>query len=181
MKALGWGVEGDAWRWRRRLFVWEVGSVEELRFYFIMFGVHITLLLPRRQVLDIDDQYCAGGCGSTETSTHLFLHYIHFSSVWNHILRWLGVVLALPNDVTRQFTQFHHFGGVTKSRQSILQVIWFATVWEIWKERNNKIFKAKDSPIIQVVDRIKLLTFKWLKVKFPTLIFNYHGLVHLLY
>jgi hypothetical protein len=25
-----WGVEGDAWRWRRRLFAWEEESVEEL-------------------------------------------------------------------------------------------------------------------------------------------------------
>jgi len=64
---------------------------------------------------------------------------------------------------------------VTKSRQSILQVIWLATVWEIWKDRNNKKFKATDSSILQVVDRIKLLTFKWLKVKFTTLPFNYHG------
>ena len=31
MRALGWGVEGEAWRWRRRLFVWEEESVGELR------------------------------------------------------------------------------------------------------------------------------------------------------
>ena len=131
--------------------------------------------LHRRRVLDFDDQFCVGGCGSAKTSTHLFLHCMHFSLVWNHILQWLGVVTVLPNDITGHFNQFQHFGGVTKSRQSILQVIWLATVWEIWKDRNNKNFKATDSSILQVVDRIKLLTFKWLKVKFTTLPFNYHG------
>jgi len=126
-------------------------------------------------VLDFDDQFCVGGCGSAKTSTHLFLHCMHFSLVWNHILQWLGVVTVLPNDITGHFNQFQHLGSVTKSRQSILQVIWLATVWEIWKDRNNKNFNATDSSILQVEDRIKLLTFKWLKVKFTTLPFNYYG------
>ena len=131
--------------------------------------------LHRRRVLDFDDQFCVGGCGSVETSTHLFLQCMHFSLVWNHILQWLGVVTVLPNDIARHFHQFHHLGGVTKSRKSILQVIWLATVWEIWKARNNKVFNAIDTSILQVVDRIKLLTYQWLKGKYTTLPFNYHG------
>jgi hypothetical protein len=65
--------------------------------------------------------------------------------------------------------------SAAKSRHSILQVIWFATVWEIWKERNNRIFNAKESSIMQVVDKIKSLTYRWLKEKLVTLPFNYHG------
>ena len=30
MRSLGWRVEGEAWRWRRRLFAWEEESVGEL-------------------------------------------------------------------------------------------------------------------------------------------------------
>jgi len=95
--------------------------------------------------------------------------------VWNLIFQWIGVVTTLPQDVTGFFDQFSLSGGVNKSRQSILQVIWFVTMWEILKERNNIIFNAEDSSIMQVVDKIKLLTFKWLKEKFATLPFNYHG------
>ena len=131
--------------------------------------------LHRRNVLDFDAQMCVDGCGLTESSTHLFLHCSLFGSIWNHIFHWLGVVSVFPQDVTRFFKQFSLLGGVSKSRQSMLQVIWFATTWEIWKEMNNIISNAKESSILQVVDRIKLLTFKWLKVKFPTLSFNYHG------
>jgi len=50
----------------------------------------------------------------------------------------------MPLDVAGHFTQFSFFGGATKSRRSLLQVIWFATMWEIWKERNNRIFNAKE-------------------------------------
>ena len=31
MRALGWGDEGEVWRWKRSLFVWEKESVGELR------------------------------------------------------------------------------------------------------------------------------------------------------
>jgi len=33
MHSLGWGVEGAAWRWRRRLFAWEDELVGELSFF----------------------------------------------------------------------------------------------------------------------------------------------------
>ncbi|XP_024640724.1 uncharacterized protein [Medicago truncatula] len=209
MRVLGWEEEGEAWRWRRRLWAWEEELVGELRLLLqnVSFQVHLDhsvmsislwhkevplkvvlfawrLLrdrlptkdnLHRRHVLGVDDQYCVGGCGLVETSNHLFLHCNIFGSVWNYIFQWIGIATVMPFDVTGLFKQFTLLGGFSKSRQSILQVIWFATLWEIWKERNNRFFNSKDSPIIEVVDRIKLLTFKWLKVQYANLPFNYHG------
>jgi len=29
MYSLGWGEEGEAWKWRRRLFAWEEEKVQE--------------------------------------------------------------------------------------------------------------------------------------------------------
>jgi hypothetical protein len=40
----------------------------------------------------------------------------------------------MPNNAPNHFNQFSFLGGVAKSKQNILQAIWFATVWEIWKE-----------------------------------------------
>jgi len=90
-------------------------------------------------------------------------------------LQWLGVVAVLPIEAASHFYQFSFLGGAAKSRWSILQVISFATVWEIWKERNNRIFNAKECSILQVVDKIKSVTYMWLRVKFTSLAFNYHG------
>ena len=73
------------------------------------------------------------------------------------------------------FNQFSLIIGASKVRRSVLQVIWFATVWEIWKERNNRIFNNKQSSVMQVVDKIKSLSFMSLKAKFASLPFNYHG------
>ena len=40
---------------------------------------------------------------------------------------------------------------------------------------NNMIFNDKECLVLQVTDKIKSLAFRSLKVKFPTLPFNYHG------
>ena len=239
MHSLGWGSEGRAWRWRRRLFVWEEELVGELKFLlqnvtlqvdrvdrrlwrletssvytvrsaykFLNANVAVDQAVPvsslwhknvplkvvifawrlfrdrlptkdnlsRRHVIDTDAQPCIGDCGEMETSSHLFLHCDFFGYVWNFILRWLGIYYVMSCDVSSHFIQFSFIGGAAKSKQYILQVIWFATVWKIWKERNNRVFNDKKCSIQQVVDKIKSTTFMWLKGKYANLLFNYHGL-----
>ena len=106
-----------------------------------------------------------------------FLNYVigSFERSPLKIYRWLGVSAVAPSQVLAHFTQFSVSGGIGNKRRSITQVIWFATVWEIWKERNNRLFNDKQSTVTQVVDKIKSLTFRWLKAKYVTLPFNYHG------
>jgi len=43
MSQLGWGEGGEAWRWRRRLFVWEEEIVGEL----ILLLAHVTLQVTK--------------------------------------------------------------------------------------------------------------------------------------
>lgn len=40
---------------------------------------------------------------------------------------------------------------------------------------NNRLFTDKICSVIQVVDKIKSITFMWLKARFITLPFNLHG------
>lgn len=96
--------------------------------------------LHHRGVLDRDSRLCVAGCDFVESSRHLFLHCNTFGSVWYLIYRWLGISGIVPSQVSAHFTQFSGSGGIGNKRRSITQVIWFATVWEIWKERNNRLF-----------------------------------------
>jgi len=131
--------------------------------------------LLRRGVIANEARLCIAGCGSEETSDHLFLHCNIYGSIWYTIYRWLNLSSVLPFTVGDHFNQFPALGGLARTRLSILQVIWFATSWEIWKERNNRIFNDKHCSILQLVDKIKSLSFVWLKAKFPSLSLNYHG------
>jgi len=107
--------------------------------------------LIRRGILDSDDSLCVGG--SMETSPHLFLHCQFFGEVWHFIHLCFGVYSVIPN-VPADFVG----GNCSKGRLSILQLIWYATVWKIWKERNNRIFNGKECSTYQIVDKIKSLT-----------------------
>jgi hypothetical protein len=104
-----------------------------------------------------------------------FYIVIFFGSIWHLIYKWIGIWTAVPNYVLDHFNQFSFSGGIARTRCSIVQVIWFATMWEIWKERNNRLFNDKVCSVLQVVDKIKSLAFTWLKAKFASLPFIYHG------
>jgi len=238
MCQLGWGVEGQAWSWRRRLRAWEEEAVGELTlllqnvslqvdstdtwcwkletshifsvrsaytaltsesiaspmaavttpchaqaplkvvlFAWRMFRERLPTKdnLLHRGVITFDYRLCLAGCNSVETTIHLFLHCPTFGSVWQYLLRWLGFSTALPLGVIDHFNQFSSDNGTVKGRRAILQVICLATTWEIWKERNNRLFNGKQTSILQVVDKIKSLAFMWLKEKHPTLPFNLHA------
>jgi len=58
--------------------------------------------------------------------------------------------MVIPFVVGDHFNQFTIAGGVARARQSILPIIWFATTWEIWKERNNRLFNEKKCSVMQV-------------------------------
>ena len=74
--------------------------------------------LLHRGAIDHDSRMCVARCGLEESSHHLFLH--------------CNVVVAVtPYYVSDHFNQSSYSGGISKVRRSIIQVIWFATVWEI--------------------------------------------------
>ena len=131
--------------------------------------------LLRRGVINHASQTCVAGCDLVESSSHLFLHCNILGSVWHSIYRWIGVPVTNPFSVPDHFNQFSYSGGIGNKRRSLLQVIWYATVWKIWKERTDRLFNGSESPVLQVVDRIKAISYMWLKEKYITLPFNYHG------
>jgi len=104
--------------------------------------------LLMRGVITNESRLCVVACDSEKNTAHLCLHCPFFGSVWYHIYRWLGISTASPLRVGGHFNQFIFVGGVSKARRSILHVIWFASVWEIWKERNNRQFKGKECTVV---------------------------------
>ena len=116
--------------------------------------------LIRCGVIAVEERLCVGGCGMLETSSHLLLHCRTFGEVWHFIHNWLGVCSVLPNAPADHFLQFNSIGGnCFKVWMSILHLIWYATIWEIWKEINNMLFNDKECSIPQIMNKIKSLTF----------------------
>jgi len=114
------------------------------------------------------------GCGEPKSATHLFLDYDTFSSLWAQVLLWLGISSVLSGDIRHHYTQFTNMAGLPRVTHSFLRIIWFASVWAIWKERNNHVFQNTVSDSSIIAEKVKLNSFLWLKSKQSIFIYSYH-------
>jgi hypothetical protein len=131
--------------------------------------------LLRRRVLHSNETTCVSGCGNTETVSHLFLGCPIFGSLWYHVWQWLGISSVSSVDIRQHFNQFTGLPGMPRNTRLYLKVIWFATVWAIWKERNNRLFQTTVSDPSVLADKVKLNSFLWLKSNKANFSFSYHN------
>lgn len=129
--------------------------------------------LERRRVLHHEDSTCIGGCDSQETMAHLILGCPVFGSLWHLIYQWVSVSFISPESVADHLHQFGHLPNVPRFTHTFLKVIWHATAWVIWKERNNRIFSNIIREVVQLSESVKLLSYSWLKANLPFIAFSY--------
>ncbi|GAU19692.1 hypothetical protein TSUD_78170 [Trifolium subterraneum] len=135
--------------------------------------------VPTRSILEICGLLgmdlpweCVGCVGSVESSIHLFLHCPSAMLVWKEVFRWLGVMIVIPPSLFSLFEILRGSARNAKIGQGFV-MIWHATLWCVWKARNNSIF-ANDSFIpLVIVDEIKVLSWKWClaRLKVPAYLF----------
>jgi len=97
--------------------------------------------LMHRRVIQPENAVCASGCGQRETTNHLFLACNIFSSLWYQVWHWLGISSMMPSDISHYYLQFTNMAGLPKVTHSFLRIIWFASAWVLWEERNICIFQ----------------------------------------
>jgi hypothetical protein len=103
---------------------------------------------------------CVGCVGNVETSNHLFLHCPCAMKIWGGIFKWLGVHIIIPPSLPTLFEVLKGSARNPKIRKGYL-MIWHATLWAMWKARNNAIFSSGTFLPDQVVDDIKVISWKW--------------------
>jgi len=237
MKGRGWGIDGEAWVWRRRLFAWEEEYVREcsllLHNIVLQDSVHdtwrwaldpipgytvrgayrfitttgdmvdrslvddvwhrhvpskVSLLvwrllrdrlptrgnLMRHGVLPSSDVLCVVGCDCIESATHLFLHCTVSAGLWVLVLNWLDISFVHDGEFQHHFLQFTKMAGMPFSTQVFFRIIWFATIWVLWRERNNRVFKNIVSSHVALIEKVKLHSFLWLKSKQVAFDYSFH-------
>jgi len=73
---------------------------------------------------------------------------------------------ADPSTMVDHFIQFGTSANLAKSRCSFMHLVWFASSWVIWKERNVGLFCAKENTPSQLLENIRVLSYSWYKAKF---------------
>jgi len=129
--------------------------------------------LVKRQILQPNAQLCVGGCGMMEDAKHLFFSCDFFGKLWYGISHWLRYHIVFPEHVSDHLYQFGTLGGFFKRNRSTFNLIWLSCVWVIWIERNAWVFHQKEVPLHQLLDKIKLQSYWWLKANRPNFAFSY--------
>ncbi|KAK2423985.1 hypothetical protein QL285_034394 [Trifolium repens] len=104
--------------------------------------------LVRRHIIPPDASLCVIGYGGVETAHHLFLSCPVFAPLWSLVPSWIGISSAYLLMLHDHFFQFTYSAGGSRARRSFMQLLWLCCIWVIWHERNNRIFKAKESPVL---------------------------------
>ena len=104
--------------------------------------------------------------GLLETGPHLCLHCPFARAVWHQILVWEGLSLVAQADPTH-FSSIKDWWEATssplpKNQKRDFNGLMIYTLWNIWKERNRRIFENSALTPIQLALKIKedVCTFK---------------------
>jgi len=96
-----------------------------------------------------------------ETALHLFLHFDMASLVWLKLMMWLDCwFLTQPNFFVHW--KCWSVGGRVKKVTKGLWLIRHTTIWVMWKKRNDKILKGINFKVDELVEEIKMLSWRWM-------------------
>ncbi|GAU13096.1 hypothetical protein TSUD_173960 [Trifolium subterraneum] len=99
-------------------------------------------------------------CLFVESVDHLFVSCDRISSVWYRVSRWLGIEYVSPNSIMQVFESFFGLGVGCRVRLGLI-LVWHDIVWAIRTSQNDIIFVGGSSTIDNIVDRVKLSSWKW--------------------
>ncbi|RHN69914.1 hypothetical protein MtrunA17_Chr3g0129951 [Medicago truncatula] len=111
---------------------------------------------------------------SFQSAEHLFLHCSMAGYLWALVSNWLGISFVYAGELRHHCLQFTKMAGMPLLTYSFFRVIWFATIWVIWKERNNRVFQNTGSELFNLIEIVKRYSFLWLRSKQVAFAYSYH-------
>jgi hypothetical protein len=80
--------------------------------------------------------------------------------VWYEVFRWLGVVLVMPPSIFQLFDCLSVSAKNIKMRRGY-RLVWHTAIWTIWNARNNFIFDKVKKELMEIVEDIKVMSWRW--------------------
>jgi hypothetical protein len=136
-----------------------------------IFGWRLLLeKLPTREalfdkgiIINSTDKNCAFCSNHGESIAHVFIHCNLSTNVWRRIFIWMGLNFNNSNSVQEHFLIF---GDLIKSKATKVNIKhchtnWLATMWCLWRARNNIVFREDRVTIDSLVDQIIYMSWFW--------------------
>ena len=114
-----------------------------------------------------NDYFCSLCIRNLETADHLFMECNFSLQVWDRVATWIREPLMAPANwrTTHELRLWYldlARGASPLRREGVRSVIMLAS-WEIWKERNNRVFNRKCNSCVQVFRAIQEEAKVWIR------------------
>ncbi|KAJ0871754.1 putative reverse transcriptase zinc-binding domain-containing protein [Helianthus annuus] len=122
-----------------------------------------TMVSLRKRGVQLGSDLCKV-CGiEPETADHIGIHCPAAKEVWLQI--WLWIKIPLRDHREKITTRLSEKAEWPKKKMKIIYAIHLATVWQLWKNRNNKIYNNKFTDPFKIVEEIKEETYDWVRTR----------------
>jgi len=81
---------------------------------------------------------------------------------------------VMSADLRHYYNQSTNMAGLPRVTHVFLRIIRYATVWVLWKARNNCIFQNAVFSPDGLLEKVKLNSFLWLKANQASFNYSYH-------
>ena len=86
-------------------------------------------------------------------------------AIFGNTKAWIGVFFVNPQQVIEHYYQFVHSSGGYAPRRSFLHLIWLCGIWVLWNERNQRLFTNTTKTAVQLLEKVKITSLRWMKAK----------------
>ncbi|XP_022030235.2 uncharacterized protein LOC110931133 [Helianthus annuus] len=131
------------------------------------------LALLRRNINDENTTCVLCGDGEDE-GDHIFTGYAFSMSMWNDVLRWLGLPNYFAFSVS-DILDIHKVDGLSATRKHIIKGMVMVCFWRNWRARNDCIFNQKMGNVVEVVVEIKAFGFLWFSNRYKDFVNHRKG------
>ncbi|KEH36206.1 hypothetical protein MTR_3g112330 [Medicago truncatula] len=90
-----------------------------------------------------------------------FLHCDLGRNVWLNVMLWLDLNFIMPPNLLIHWECWSG-GLIHKKIRKGLRMIWEVVIWVLWKARNDRIFNNENAPWDELVEKVKVLSWRWL-------------------
>ncbi|XP_022013920.1 uncharacterized protein LOC110913395 [Helianthus annuus] len=116
-----------------------------------------------RRGVPLADSLCPR-CGIyDEDPDHIFVNCLWSRSIWSNVLVWMRI--SFPIDISNigEFLSFIQIQPGDKKWKKVVHTVFLATIWRIWKARNEMVFEGRFIPTNRTVELVKEDAFFWIR------------------
>ena len=109
-----------------------------------------------------------------EEVDHSFFNCDFAKKVWRWLWNWAGWLSGIPQN----FESLLNIASDLKQDKMKLKLFWtlsYGTLWELWKGRNEHIFRKKKAIEMKVAEHIQINTYNWVKYRGRLQDLNWHS------